>query len=300
VRARSRNRGNNTAPILQTRVRQTGYQQQTNSPRQKDPHYLPITNGNVASLQVYRNGHYYMVRHTPYSYNNCGYSMYTQPRDFHLSVGNQYIYKNWIYYPTPYQYQTGFHCMDGYPYYVYNGYRHRYSEVDLCNYDLYDQDDKTIIKTYYGIECKKAFDLCSAKRDQLNDDEAFERYNCVERVDDDLAQANVDNIPSLINHKTPQEIEAIKTYLKESKESKIFKDGADGLGVCKIKKVDRTKNNGCNYLIEVKGKGYPMLNNSVCSNSDRSHSRSYGCDTSSQKVNATCLLALAVAEGYCF
>ena len=77
----------------------------------------------------------------------------------------------------------GYRVFNGYPYFVYNGFRHRYSSVDLCDYDLIDSYSDTVESSYYGLRCSQAYDQCAWDRDIYNDGERDFRYFCAEKID---------------------------------------------------------------------------------------------------------------------
>ncbi len=288
-RARERQMGRNTAPILQHRI-----DQQWGS---------PITSGNVSAMHSYHSGNYRVHHHHPYShFNNCHSGhYYGHSRDYYVGVHHGYIYQSWVFEPAPFYYDSGYNCIDGYPYYVDEGYRYRYSDVDYCNYDLVDLKNNKTVKAFHQIVCNKAFDTCAAKRDQLNQDEDVQRYVCVEKVDEDLVNSDLDEIPGMVNNLTDEEIFELSSFVSAKAPQELFKLGKNkGVGKCRIKKLKRTKNEyGCNYRVEVDGKPYPMTDGSVCSNSKRTKLEYYGCKSGSQMKNASCLLSLAILEGYC-
>lgn len=282
-------RGRNTAPIL----------------AQRHAQYSRVRSGNTAALARYHGGRYRVFAHRRYnSFNNCTYSTgrYNAPRDYHSRVDSRMIFspvKNaWIMEPVAYTYDSGYHCINNYPYYVHNGYRYRYSPVDLCNYELVnlEHDNVKVVKTFYQVACNVAFDQCAAKRDQLNKKERNQQYICMEKIDDTLRPSdNYDNIPGMINNLTPEQIKEIESYLKNTSSRKLFKIGKKGgVNGCKI-----VKSKKCNYGVEVNGVSYPAKDGSVCSSNRKSDLSLYGCQASSQKSNAACILALAIAEGYC-
>jgi hypothetical protein len=79
---------------------------------------------------------------------------------------------------------NGYWTIDNYPYYVYNGYRHRYSTYDYCNYQLVDQYDHRVVQTYWNQVCNVGYDSCSYERDRLNSQIGEYRYFCSETYRD--------------------------------------------------------------------------------------------------------------------
>ncbi len=76
---------------------------------------------------------------------------------------------------------------DNYPFFVYNGYRHRYSHLDVCNYDLVDGDTNSVYRSYSEYTCSVAYDLCADLRDSLNWSSTDYRYFCSERFSYDTS-----------------------------------------------------------------------------------------------------------------
>lgn len=286
-------RGRNTAPIL----------------AQRHSEYRSVRSGNISAIRRYHGGRYRVFAHRRYNtFNNCTYASgrYNSPNDYHSRVNPRLIYNStWIMEPVSFTFNSGYHCIDNYPYYVHNGYRYRYSPIDLCNYELvdldareteYDETKHKVIKTYYQVACNLALDQCAAKRDQLNKDQSSQRYICMEKIDDSLKPSdNFDNIPAMVNNLTPAQVNEIKAYLSSIRPRTLFKTGRKrGVNGCKI-----VKSRKCNYAVEVDGVSYPMKDGSICSSNRKSDLHLYGCQANSQKTNAACILALAIAEGYC-
>src|SRR5690606_2314260 len=76
----------------------------------------------------YRNIPYRRYHHTPWR-NTFNHAVrFHRPAHYYGHVRahySNYLYLNWIYYPAAFA--NGHRLIEGYPYYVYNGYRHRYS-----------------------------------------------------------------------------------------------------------------------------------------------------------------------------
>lgn len=70
--------------------------------------------------------------------------------------------------------------IENYPYYVYNGYRYRYSTSDYCNYQLVDSNNHQVVQTYWNQLCNTGYDSCSYERDRLNSQMNDYRYFCSE------------------------------------------------------------------------------------------------------------------------
>jgi hypothetical protein len=255
----------------------------------------------VTAIQNYHSGRYRVRRHVSFLDVSCHGHYYNNPNSYYHGVDSGYVYQDWLFEPAPFHYSYGYNCIGGYPYYVHNGYKHRYSSVDMCNYELLDLEATNPVKTFYNIACNIAFDQCAAKRDQLNDKEDMQKYVCVEKVGSDYAnKENKDRIPSMINKLDKTAVQKIEAFLNEHTPQALFKKGLKGIEKCKIIKSNRSKNKqSCNFYVEVNGNTYPLTNKSVCSNAKKTPLKYYGCQSSSQKKNAACLLSIAVAEGYC-
>ena len=75
----------------------------------------------------------------------------------------------------------GFRFHESYPYYVYNGYLHRYSDQDRCDYELVDGLTNETVEYYDDYRCNVGYDLCADDRDYYNRVENDYRYFCSER-----------------------------------------------------------------------------------------------------------------------
>ncbi|TDJ04088.1 MAG: hypothetical protein E2O68_08820 [Deltaproteobacteria bacterium] len=70
---------------------------------------------------------------------------------------------------------------NGYPYFAYNGYIGRYSNRDLCNYELVDSETRSTVESYQGQICNIGYDTCAQQRDEMNSQVNSNRYFCSER-----------------------------------------------------------------------------------------------------------------------
>jgi hypothetical protein len=103
---------------------------------------------------------------------------YSAPRDYHRTLPRHYIVHNrWVLVQTTIHY--GYYW-DNYPYYVYNGHRHRYSPYEYCDYELVDSYTWQTYTAFYGRTCQTAYDQCADMRDELNWWEYDDRYFCAE------------------------------------------------------------------------------------------------------------------------
>ena len=95
----------------------------------------------------------------PYTYNNfqpnfyrnyqvnINISLWSNPINYFNSFQNFYS-GSWFFRPAPRNLQQGFGLYiapNGYPYWLHNGFMHRYSNVDLCNYQLIEESRRQII-----------------------------------------------------------------------------------------------------------------------------------------------------------
>lgn len=109
---------------------------------------------------------------------------YSSPRFYHYYVPPRYIYRGvWIRYYM--DLPNGYVFYNGYPYYVYNNYLHRYSVDDKGYYDLVDSWNDETYATFYGDTIKDSYDRCADLRDRLNAEYGEERYFCSERFEYD-------------------------------------------------------------------------------------------------------------------
>ncbi len=286
-RARDRMRGKNTAPVLTDRL--------------TDNWGKPISSGNVTGVRNYHSGRYKPVTpHKTVSVQLRGVNRFNNPSNYYRYVPRQYVYVNWIYYPTSFDYDDGYYVIDDYDYYVYQGYRHRYSDEDKCNYELVRVKDYKVMQQYYDISCKQAYDQCAVARDKLNGtSDAAQNYVCVEVVDPAFKNKDNSSVPAMSSQMSQDELDELQEFIQGKSPMQLFKLGLKGHNNCKIEKVNRNRFKGCNYLIKVKGKTYPYTNNTICSNSKNTSLEYYGCESSSQMKNAACLLSIAMLEGYC-
>lgn len=125
---------------------------------------------------------YVYYHHSPY-YGSINHShRYYSPYDYYSRIPYRYVYwDRWLRYGV--SYNDGFFYLDSYPYFVYNGYRHRYSPVDTCDYELVDGFDNRTVTTFHGRNCRQGYDMCADQRDEMNYRSYDHRYFCAESID---------------------------------------------------------------------------------------------------------------------
>ncbi len=227
--------------------------------------------------------------------------VYGSPRAYYRHVSQRHIFYRWIQEPVVFEYNDGYWDIDNYPYYVYHGYRYRYSPVEMCKYDLVDGNDYTTVRTYEQA-CTGGYDACAIERDTMNHTIGMERYFCAEAVDEEFEQSNASTYQS-----TPVTIgdvkrAAIVAFLEGKTFKDLFKAGkAKKAGKCVIKKqgwlLDPQNDFGCKYVVKVSDKAFPLVDGSVCS--EDTQAALVGCNVGTEKENAGCILQQAVQAGYC-
>ena len=125
------------------------------------------------------------TKHKPYTKKNFTQDVfYDKPIKYHHKIPPRFIYRGiWIRYY--FVLDNGFYFFNGYPYYVYHNYLHRYSYTDPGSYDLVDSVTDKVYATFYGFNLKQSYDRSADLRDRLNREEGFYRYFCAERFEYD-------------------------------------------------------------------------------------------------------------------
>lgn len=235
------------------------------------------------------------MTHKPYTAQ--AVTRYPTPRHYYSNVYRRHIYRSWLFEPVRYGYYNGYWWMDSYPYYVHNGYRYRYNPVELCQYDLIDSQDYTVVKTYPVQACNVAYDICAVERDTAN--QGSDRFYCAERVDEDLRNENTTEYSSSPTDISDDQQAAIDSYLADKSLLDIFNDGYNyGINSCVV--VGLTGNeDDCDYIVKVGSdeEWYPELDGSICS--DNSVAAKMGCAVGTEEENTGCILQKAIQEGYC-
>ena len=239
--------------------------------------------------------------HVPYARPYYHTIRYVRPYDYYFAARRYHIYRYWLFEPVTYGYSNGYYVFNDYPYYVYQGYRHRYSPVDLCSYQLVDSQTNTAVKSFTERVCQAAYDECSLERDVANQSLSEIRYFCAERVDDELSNTSDDSVvfDPQPNQQTDSVWSAINNYLSDRSYKEIWKDSYRRERFdpkCSVEKVKNHKLD-CKYVVKVAGKNYPDLEGEICSHKDSAALA--GCDVGNQKQNAGCLLKIAISEGLC-
>jgi hypothetical protein len=211
-----------------------------------------------------------------------------------MHVSRHYIYRRWIQEPVIWTYTDGYWDIDGYPYYVDDGYRYRYNPVETCRYDLVDGNDYTAVQTFEDA-CNVAYDNCAILMEQMNQQINSDRYFCAEPVDDDLVVDDTTEYNPLPTDITAQRQAAIESFLQGKTFIDLYKAGRDGVGKCKIEKKGLFAS--CKYMVKVEGKPFPDPTGYICSSAEKAEL--VGCKEPNQKGNAGCILEKAVLQGYC-
>lgn len=219
---------------------------------------------------------------------------WTNPRDYYTHVPRSHIYRNWVLWPVVFTYTDGYWVLDGYPYYVHMGYRHRYDPVETCHYQLVDGNDYTIVKDFEVKECSKAYDECAVARDDLNRPIGLERFFCAEAVEADQANEATDTYSPMPNPMDEQKRAAIASFLQGKSNLDLQEDGYNGgIGKCLIYKL-RGNPDGCKWIVTVGDEYYPDTEGSICS----ATADKIGC-YGPEKDTVGCILRKAIEEGYC-
>ncbi|GEM_PF-2830279 len=121
-------------------------------------------------------------KHKPYHGTPSHHVHYYTPMQYHYLVPPMYLYRGlwirwWVDHPD------GFYMYNGYPYYVWNGYLHRYSATDEGSYDVVDSYTDEVYATFYGANIQQSYDRAAEMRDILNYREKSNRYFCAERFE---------------------------------------------------------------------------------------------------------------------
>ncbi len=222
---------------------------------------------------------------------------YSRPIDYFRVVPRYHVYRWWVYEPVPYWYTDGYWEINSYPYYVYRGYRYRYSPVEICNYELVDSTNNAVVKVFADKFCTVAYDECAIERDAANIPEQYERFFCAERVADDLANSD-DTVfnPRPVDVSSNQST-TIANYLASHSYRDIYRDVYQGVvGNCSIIRLWGNED-GCKYIVSINDKFYPDVEGSICSD-DQAAAR-MGCNIGNEKENLGCILARAIQDGYC-
>jgi len=221
---------------------------------------------------------------------------FSNPREYHSRVNRRHIYRSWIQEPVMYSYTDGYWDIDGQPYYVHRGFRYRYSPVEMCQYQLVDGEDYSVVKDYGLKSCSESYDECAVERDVFNSEVGMDRFFCAEAVEGDLQNNTADYSP------TPIEVDGgklakIAAYLEGKSFHDIFTDGYNGgVGECLIYRL-RGNEHGCGYIVTVRDEYFPDIEGNICS---ASHiAAQVGCNVGDDRVNAGCILQKAVREGHC-
>lgn len=129
---------------------------------------------------------YRSYRHAPVTRRYSTHRRYNTRYDYYNFLRRNYrshIYLNWVLFPS--SRMNGYYFVDNYPYYIYNGYRHRYSYEDVCNYQLVDKYTHQVVRSNYPMTCARGYDACAADRDAYNSSEREYRYFCAETIRED-------------------------------------------------------------------------------------------------------------------
>jgi hypothetical protein len=181
------NPGHSTPPATSSgynpNPRPTGPRYNPNSYRPSRTHYDTRSYHRPHGYTPITYVHYY---HAPYSTPYYHHVRFYRSFDWYNYVWSSYptyVYAHWIFFPAM-GYNNGYWTIDNYPYYVFNGYRYRYSSYDYCNYQLVDKWNHRVERTYWNQLCNYGYDNCAYERDRLNAQMGEFRYFCSETYRD--------------------------------------------------------------------------------------------------------------------
>lgn len=140
----------------------------------------PRVNSRPSRAPIYRNTVPYRNRVSvnQYRHINRRYAYTNNYYGFLRTNHSNFIYRNWVLYPSARL--DGFFLYNSYPYFVYNGYQHRYSGYDRCNYQLVDGYNNVSVQSYFNQFCNIGYNDCAITRDNLNSSSYSNRYYCAE------------------------------------------------------------------------------------------------------------------------
>ena len=177
-------RRDNRGPIVR-RDRRANRRGRVNTPRRYRPNRSHYGTRNYHRPYGYRHRNYSRYNHRPYSRINRSHRRWGRPYGYYSYLRSNYrthLYLNWILAPS--SRINGYFYVNNYPYYVHNGYRHRYSNLETCNYQLVDKYTHSVERTYWNQLCTTGYNSCAYERDRRNDREYSNRYFCAETFRD--------------------------------------------------------------------------------------------------------------------
>lgn len=133
----------------------------------------------------YRARNYSRYYHSPYSRVIPAHRRYGRPVGYYSYMRSNFsthLYLNWVLSPS--SRLNGYYYTNNYPFYIHNGYRHRYSNLETCNYQLVDSYTHSVQTSYFGQLCSSGYNACAYERDSRNDREYANRYFCAETFRD--------------------------------------------------------------------------------------------------------------------
>ena len=120
--------------------------------------------------------------HVPYRYYPSHRLRFVYPRYYFRTIPYRFVYWNrWVRFRI--DYNNGYYFRNGYPYFVYNGYLHRYSSYDTCNFELVDGYRNATVERFNNYRCNVGYDQCAELRSRLNYQEGSYRYFCSEAIE---------------------------------------------------------------------------------------------------------------------
>ncbi len=99
---------------------------------------------------------------------------------------------NWVLSPS--KRLNGYHYINNYPFYIHNGYRHRYSNVETCNYQLVDKNTHSVQGRYNNNLCSVGYNSCANERDNMNNQFQENKYFCAENFKEDNILSSNDQV----------------------------------------------------------------------------------------------------------
>lgn len=176
---RSRNRQTNPTTGRDRSRRRTPTVDNSHNRRRTNDSTINRRRANDSTVNRRRNPRRDYYRHNPYRERRQHNRRWSTPRQYHRTISNYDLFANrWL--RIGLALTNGYHWYNDYPFYVYGGYRHRYSSYDSCEYELVDSYTDQIYTTFSYQSCSTGYDVCADSRDDLNYYESDARYFCAE------------------------------------------------------------------------------------------------------------------------
>lgn len=107
---------------------------------------------------------------------------FSNPEAYFRTLSSSAVAHSWALPSAPAYLKLGPVILDGYPWYIEDGHRHRYNPLETCSYGLVDATTYKAQQVWDSKACDQGYDACIKVMDAANTQAGRARFICAEKV----------------------------------------------------------------------------------------------------------------------